>query len=181
MDAFSATKRNFLCFHPRINNFKLSIMKKVLIALDYDPTAQKVAEFGYELAKSMDAETSLLHVVKDPVFYSSSDYSPIMGFSGYINNDPVQLNTLEVLKSASINFLDKSRHHLKDHSIQILVEDGDIADTILTTAKKIHADLIVMGSHSKKWLENIVAGSVTEEVLMNTKIPLYIVPTKKCN
>ena len=31
-------------------------MKKVLIALDYNPTAQKVAETGYSLAKAMKAK-----------------------------------------------------------------------------------------------------------------------------
>lgn len=31
-------------------------MKKVLIALDYDPTAQKVAEIGFSIAKAMKAE-----------------------------------------------------------------------------------------------------------------------------
>ena len=154
-------------------------MKKVLIALDYDPTAQKVAEVGYDLAKSMGAEVTLLHVVSDPVFYSSSDYSPIMGFSGYLNNDPLQLNTMEVLKSASLNFLAKSRYHLDDPTIHIDAEEGDVAETILKTAKKVHADMIVMGSHSHKWLENIVMGSVTGEVLKHTTIPLYIIPTKK--
>jgi len=154
-------------------------MKKVLIALDYDPTAQKVAEVGYDLAKSMDAEVTLLHVISDPVFYSSSDYSPIMGFSGYLNNDPLQLNTIEVLKSASLNFLAKSRNHLGDSAINIDAEEGDIAETILKMAKKTHADLIVLGSHSHKWLENIVMGSVTGEVLRHTTIPLYIIPTKK--
>jgi nucleotide-binding universal stress UspA family protein len=35
-----------------------------------------------------------------------------------------------------------------------------------------------MGSHSRKWLENIVMGSVTEKVLHHTSIPLFIIPTK---
>ena len=39
-------------------------MKKVLIALDYDPTAQKVAEAGYSLAKSLNAEVILLDLIK---------------------------------------------------------------------------------------------------------------------
>jgi nucleotide-binding universal stress UspA family protein len=129
----------------------------------------------------MGAEVTLLHVISDPVFYSSADYSPIMGFSGYINNDPLQLNTMEVLKSASVNFLAKSRTHLGDVSIQILVEEGDVAPSILRAAKKMHADLIVMGSHSRKWLENIVMGSVTGEVLQHTIVPLFIIPTKKHN
>ena len=79
-------------------------MKKVLIALDYDPTAKKVAEVGFDFAKTMGAEVVLLHVISDPVYYSSTDYSPIMGFTGYLNADPLELNTMEVLKTASLNF-----------------------------------------------------------------------------
>jgi len=156
-------------------------MKKILIALDYDPTAQKIAEGGLALAKAIGAEVILLHVISDPVYYSSTDYSPIMGFTGYLNTDPLQLNTIEMLKTASLNFLEKSKNHLGDQTIQTMVTEGDFADSILKTAKSIHADIIVMGSHSRKWLENIVMGSVTEEVLRHSTIPLYIIPTKKRN
>jgi nucleotide-binding universal stress UspA family protein len=62
-----------------------------------------------------------------------------------------------------------------------MVAEGDFADSILNVAKEIHADVIVMGSHSRKWLENIIMGSVTEKVLHNTSIPLFIIPTKKQN
>ena len=154
-------------------------MKKVLIALDYDPTAQKIAETGYALAKSMDADVVLLHVISDPVYYSSTEYSPIMGFTGYLNTDPLQLNSIEMLQTASLKFLDKTRKHLNDAAIQTMVSDGDFAESILNAAKSVHADVIVIGSHSKKWLENILMGSVTQEVLHRTTVPLYIVPTKK--
>jgi len=153
-------------------------MKKVLIALDYDPTAKKVAEVGFDFAKTMGAEVVLLHVISDPVYYSSTDYSPIMGFTGYLNPDPLQLNTLEMLKTASLKYLDKTRIHLGDNTIQTVVEEGDFAESILKTAKKLHADMIILGSHSQKWLENIVMGSVTEEVLRQSTIPLFIIPTK---
>jgi len=45
---------------------KTTKIKAVLIALDYNPTSQKVAEFGYAVAKSMDAEVTLLHVLICP-------------------------------------------------------------------------------------------------------------------
>ena len=93
-------------------------MKKVLIALDYDPTAKKVAEAGYEIAVLMNAKVLLLHAITDPVYYSSTDYSPIMGFEGYLHDDPMQLYTVEALKTASLNFLAKSRTHLGDNSIE---------------------------------------------------------------
>lgn len=154
-------------------------MKKVLIALDYDPTAQQIAEKGYTLARSMGSEVILLHVISDPMYYAAREYSPIMGFEGYMGVGPDELEVEMVLREASIRFLEKSKHHLGDDKIRILVKEGDFADSILEAAGEVHADLIVMGSHSRKWLENIVMGSVTQKVLHHTTIPLFIIPTKK--
>jgi nucleotide-binding universal stress UspA family protein len=156
-------------------------MKKILIALDYNPTAQKVAEVGFLLAKTMGAEIVLMHVMTDPVYYSSAEYTPIVGYTGYMDVGPLQLDNVNGRKKASQDFLNKSKLHLGDKTIQTLVKEGDFADSILKAAKEVHADVIVMGSHSHKWLENIVMGSVTEKVLHHTTIPLFIIPTKKRN
>jgi nucleotide-binding universal stress UspA family protein len=158
---------------------KTNKINRVLIALDYNPTAQKVAEFGFSMAKSMGAEVILLHVITDPVFYSTVGYSPIMGFNGYVDLGPVQMDSVDGLKNASLQYLETSKQHLGDDNIQTIVKEGDFADSILETAEEVHADIIVVGSHSRKWLENIVMGSVTEKVLHQTLIPLLIVPTKK--
>jgi nucleotide-binding universal stress UspA family protein len=154
-------------------------MKKVLITLDYNPTAQKVAEVGFSMAKTMNAEIILLHVITDPVLYSTSGYSPIMGFDGFMDMGPLLLESVDGLKKASLEYLNKSKQHLGDKTIQTMVREGDFADSILAAAKELKADIIVLGSHSRKWLENVVMGSVTEEVLHKTHIPLLIVPTKK--
>jgi nucleotide-binding universal stress UspA family protein len=109
------------------------------------------------------------------------EYSPRLGYTEYKDTGKLQLESLEGLKNESQQFLDKSKHHLGDNSIETLVKkkDGDCAESILQTAKDLHADIIVMGSHSRRWLENIVMGSVTEKVLHHTSIPLLIIPTKK--
>lgn len=158
---------------------KLEKMKKVLIALDYDPTAQKVAEAGFSLAKSMGAEVILLHVISDPLYYSSTEYSPIIGFTGFMDMGPSQLNSIDGLKKASHHYLDKFKHHLGDETIQTLVKEGDFAESIIKASADLHVDLIVIGSHGRKWLEKIIMGSVTEKVLSQTSKPLFIVPTKK--
>jgi len=152
--------------------------RKVLIAIDYDPTAKKIAEQGYALAKAMHAEAMLLHVVADPVYYSSTEFSPIMGFTGYMDGGQLPI-TNESLKKASHHFLDKLKAHLGDGSIKTLVSEGDLGETILKTAKDIHADIIVIGSHSRKWLDEVLMGSVTEMVLHHTTFPLFIIPTKQ--
>lgn len=148
---------------------KTNKMKKVLIALDYDPTAKKVAEVGFTMAKALGAEIVLIHVVVDLVAYSLT----------YLNMGPLQLESGIVLKDASQLFLEKTKHHLGDMMIKTIVKEGDFADCILETVKEEDIDIIVMGTHSKKWLENIVLGSVAENVMRKSTVPMFIIPTKK--
>lgn len=159
--------------------FKIKHMKKVLIALDYDPSARKVAETAFTFAKAMNAEVILLHVLADITYYSTPQYTPIMGFSNFSDTDFLQMVDVEGLKKAAVYYLEKLKHHLGDENIQIVTVEGELAETILKTAKNLHVDAIVMGSHSRKWLEQILIGSVTEKVLQQTTIPLLIIPIKE--
>lgn len=144
-------------------------IEKVLIAIDYDETAQKVAEAGYALAKAMNAETILLHVLHErPVYYIETPAVYEM-----------QISYIEDLKIAIQKFLDETKKHLGDKFIHTMLKEGEIAETILETANKLGVDVIVMGTHSRRWLENIILGSDAKSVLKKTTIPLFIVPLKK--
>ncbi|MGN6195687.1 MAG: universal stress protein [Ginsengibacter sp.] len=151
-------------------------MKKILIAIDYNPTAQNIARSGYSLAKSMNAEVTLLHVVADYTYYSSLDYSPILGFDSFSNLGMIQTNTVTELQNAAKDYLQKMKSFLGDDAIQIITKDGDSGDSILDAAKETNADIIVMGSHSRHGLDKILMGSVAEKVLRNSRIPLFIIP-----
>jgi nucleotide-binding universal stress UspA family protein len=143
--------------------------KKVLIALDYDETSLKVAEEGYLMANAMNAETILLHAISEQMVY----------YSGYSYMETFHVEILNDLHKSTGAFLNKAKKHLGDETIKIVIKEGDVAETILKTAKELNVNIIVMGSHSRKWLENVLLGSATEEVLKRTSIPLYIIPTKK--
>jgi len=148
---------------------KTTQVKRVLIALDYDETAEKVALQGFAMAKAMNAEVILLHVISEqPAYYSAYTYTREW-----------QVDIIGDLRIAIQKFLDKAKKQLGDESIRTEIEFGDIAYVILGTAKDLNADIIVMGSHSRKWLENIILGSQAADVLKKTAIPLYIIPTKK--
>lgn len=154
-------------------------MEKVLIALDYNPTAQKIAELGFNFAKRMNAQIILLHVISDATYYSSPEYSPIMGFSGFSSLNMVQSGTADELKKTAQNYLDKTKQHLGDETIQTEVKDGDFGDAIIKTAKKLNVDVIVLGTHSRRGLDKILMGSVAEKVLHHSTIPLFIIPVKE--
>ena len=154
-------------------------MKKILIALDYDPSAQYIAEKGYKLASAMNASVILLHVVSDPTYYSSLNYSPIMGFDSFSNLDVVQSGAADSLKNAAQKYLDKTREFLNDSNITSIIKDGDFGDGILEAAAETGADIIVMGTHSRHGIDKILMGSVAEKVLHHSTVPLFIIPKKK--
>lgn len=153
-------------------------MKKILIALDYNPTAERIAEAGYALAKATGAEVTLLHVVAEPNYYSTLDYSPVMGYTGFSSPDMLMLFDETEVKKASEDFLEQSKKHLGDDRISTLVGEGDCAEAILKAATNLNADIIVMGTHSRRGLDKILMGSIAEKVMHHSDIPLFIIPTK---
>src|SRR5688500_12680790 len=136
--------------------------KNILIALDYSPTATGVAEVGYELAKTMNARTILLHVVADATYYSSLKYSPILGFDNFSSINVIQTDTDEQLKIASYKYLDQLKQLLGDKSIQTVVKSGECGEAILSTAAEVNADIIVVGTHSRRGFEKMLLGSIAE-------------------
>lgn len=152
-------------------------MKKVLIAIDYHPVSEKVATAGYELAKKMDAEVCLLHVMTT-VGYYGMDYPMFMGYDGYSGLN-VDLNVTGELRKVAEDFVKTAADHLDDPTVGTAMVEGDTATAILDYAKEWNADLIVMGTHSHSALEKLFVGTVASEVLEKTDIPVYLVPVKK--
>lgn len=152
-------------------------MKKVLIALDYDAFAEKIAATGYAVAKAMNAEVLLLHVVREPAFYSTTEYSPIMGYTGFSGLELTE--AAHGLKKEAYNFLERSREHLGDNNIKLLATEGDFADAIIEAAAQFNADLIVMGTHPRKGLDKLLMGNLTEKILNTSSVPLLAIPEIK--
>lgn len=154
-------------------------IKKILIALDYEPSAQRVAEIGQEIAKGLYAKVILLHIIADVVYYTSTEYPPIMGFDGFNDTYIPPLNNNESLKKDAQIFLNKTKEHLKDESIQTIIKDGNFAEEIVNTATDMNANMIIMGSHNRRGLDKLLLGSVAEKVLHLSSIPVLIIPTNE--
>lgn len=165
--------------NPSFDNYKTNIMKKVLIALDYDSNSNEIAKIGYQLAQKMGAQTILLHVLFDQTNFSSTQFDPMMGMGAYDYNVFAEVVDAESYTIAGNQYLEHIKKFLNDDSIQLLVKIGDASDEILATSISTQSDLIVMGTHSKKWLEKVLVGSVAASVLEQTEIPLLVIPTKK--
>lgn len=152
-------------------------MKHILIALDYDPSAENIAEAGYEIAKAMQAKVTLFHAIADAGYYTEIAYSPIMGFNGYVYPGIDEMLVKDLINS-SHQFLDQSKAHLGDPNIGIIVKEGELVESILETSEECAVDLIVIGSHTRRGLGKLVNGNIAEALLQKTTIPVLVIPNK---
>jgi nucleotide-binding universal stress UspA family protein len=66
------------------------------------------------------------------------------------------------------------RHGLKAEALCIKVNEADVGRVLLTSAKELGADMMVMGAfHHSRWREFILGG-VTLTVLEQATIPLFM-------
>lgn len=56
-----------------------------------------------------------------------------------------------------------------------LVKSEVSAQTIVNVAEELAASLIVMGSHGRKGIQKLALGSVAEEVLKLSQVPVLII------
>ena len=61
-----------------------------------------------------------------------------------------------------------------------MIEAADaVARVILEAASHEHADFIALGTHSKTGVSRLVLGSVSEEILERSPIPVLLVHSKR--
>lgn len=151
-------------------------MKKIVIALDYSPYAEKVATMGLSLANALKAEICLVHVIHDFSCYAA-EYSPLTGFSGY--SPDVAFKQLEEQENEAIGFLNAIAE--KYHYPQVITKalEGSIPETILHFSEEYEADLIIIGGQDHHGMERWVMEDTVGELIKHSDIPVLIIPSDK--
>ena len=151
-------------------------MKKILIALDYNPASEKIALEGLKLARQFQSELKLLHVLSDFGYYELN-YPTFLGYEGYSHLDLDPRIDEELFKVAE-DYLQTVKSHLDHQNVSAIVERGPVPDVVLQQAGDWGADMIIMGTHSHSVLEKILMGTTASKVLERTSIPVLMVPIK---
>lgn len=152
-------------------------MQKILIAIDYNPSSQKVAEAGNKIAQLTGAEVCLLHVMANITHYGMR-YPTFMGYEGY-DAGAVDINAVNEMRGVTEEYLQSVAKHLNNDRVTTHLTEGDAGRAILEYADKWNADLIVLGTHSHSVLEKLLMGTVASTVIEKTRVPVYLVPVKK--
>jgi universal stress protein A len=136
----------------------------ILLATDFSEHAELVAERAKDLSDRYQAKLSVLHVV-DNLPITDSTYGPII---------PFDVDITEQLISASKEKLNRIGEKLGIPEDRRWVEIGSPKAEIVRVAEVEQADLIVLGSHSRKGL-GILLGSTASSVILHAKCDVLAV------
>ncbi|HEY4618020.1 MAG TPA: universal stress protein [Flavobacterium sp.] len=140
-------------------------IKKILIAIDNDPAAEKIALHGLQLALQLKAEIALLSVIDSTMLETQGAVTP-QEFSEIIKNDYKKLQQM---------LIDTV---FKGHEVWTFLEEGKPHEVIFNVAQEWDADVIVLGTHGRIGISHLIMGSVAEKVIRHSKKPVLIIPTR---
>ena len=127
--------------------------KNILLALELEPDSDKaVIARAKELVKQFDATLWIIHSVEH-----LSSYGAAYGVAAGIDVD-------EVLKKEAEQLMKKIAASVGVPNTQAIVMEGPAKQVILNKAKKIKADLIIVGSHGRHGVQ-LLLGSTANAIV----------------
>ncbi|WP_305824737.1 universal stress protein [Massilia brevitalea] len=141
--------------------------KRILVPTDGSAVAEHVVPAAIELARAVGAEMVALSVaVPEPAFQS---------IEGAMVVDPGRQGEvlLEHARTLAAAIATRAREAgVKCNPVATL--SFDPAVTIVDTAREQGCDLILMGSHGRRGLSLLLAGSVTQAVMASAAVPVMV-------
>lgn len=144
-------------------------MQTILLPIDFSDVTNTAIDQAAKLAERFASRVWLIHVA-----------APEPGFVGYDPGpDVVRYQVATELKEEH-RLLHDLAEGLRSRGVDAhaLLLQGATVEVILERARKVSADLIVLGSHGRGALYRALVGSVTEGVVRHSPCPVLIVPAK---
>ncbi|WP_227379785.1 universal stress protein [Haladaptatus halobius] len=142
------------------------MFNRILIPTDGSDPAKSAVEMALNLAETHNATLHVLFIVDQPISVSGIGE----GFSGLDN-------LLDALEKEGHEATDVIVNQAKERDIETkaAVRRGNPHDDILTYADENDINLIVMGTHGRTGVKRALLGSVTEDVVRHSEIPVLTV------
>jgi nucleotide-binding universal stress UspA family protein len=141
---------------------------KLLVAVDLSESTQKIVEKVEEISKK--------YPVKVWVMHNAEPETDVVEF---------KVDPIAARGSLAKKFHDEHRqiqdiaNRLRKAGLDAtaLLVHGETVETILQEASDLDVDMIVVGSHGRGAMYQLLVGSVSKEILHDSPIPVLVIPT----
>ena len=139
-------------------------VKKILFPIDLTENSSKILPYVLSASEKYNSMIYLLHVVPEPHPWGTV-YTPQAASMDLFHGEAQEL---------SAKALDRvCEEQLQScPNFQKKIVSGDPATEILKTIEAEDIDLVIMGTHGRKGLEHAIFGSVAENVVKKSPVPV---------
>lgn len=144
---------------------------KILIGTDFSPESESAFDLAAYNKKMDGSEIILLHVYRifEPVHIGDMGFWDPTLINDYSEN--YRESALKRLKEIA-----EKTFHNQEVRCEVILSKTGIAEEFCEFANKENCDLIVMGSRGHTTLGTLLVGSVLQQIILQTKCPVLIVP-----
>lgn len=150
-----------------------STTSTVIASVDFSDRGERILREALTLAKAVGGRLHIIHVAGgEPALagYDKDDISP------FTRNARAGELTEE---HAKVRELAESLTDATGVEVHGMVLMGPTATTLLEAIDELHASHIVLGTHGHGGLHHLLVGSVAEEVVRSSPVPVLLVPVTK--
>jgi universal stress protein G/universal stress protein F len=139
------------------------MFNKILCAIDGSAITDRILLYAMHFGKKEGAVVHIVHAYELPEQYAAQE--------GY---DELIKSYQEVAR----HVVQDARDFLEDVGLQVTGEAivGPPAQVVLDEADRVGADLILVGHRNPKDVTEMLLGSVSQQVLNQTRIPVLVIP-----
>jgi nucleotide-binding universal stress UspA family protein len=141
-------------------------INKILFACDFTENSSKFLPYLLSISEKYNSTVYILHVVQD-----------LHEWGGlYVPHASLTFDQKKILESAK-KAMDKVCDEQLEScpNFQRMIVSGDPATEILKTIESEGIDLVIMGTHGRKGLEHTIFGSVAENVVIKSPVPVLTI------
>ena len=146
------------------------MFKKILVPVDGSRTSRLGLEEAIKLAKDQRAMLYILHVVDEQGVLQEPSLSSGMFIDDFLRT--LRENGKRIISDAEAT---AKKSHVRAKSLMVENLSRPTADAIVREAKKLKANLIVLGTHGRRGIKRLVMGSDAEGVIRNAPVPVLLV------
>jgi nucleotide-binding universal stress UspA family protein len=149
-------------------------LKRVLVPVDYSEPSADVLRYGAEVARRLGASLSVVHV------WECMPHAPadlmVKGRDGKLRrlDDVIRDNADNEMRQ----FLENAALPA-GLDVESKLLSGEAAQCILKELASGAYELLVMGTHGRGGVKQLVLGSVAEKIVRTSPVPVIVVPSPR--
>lgn len=157
------------------------VSNKILIPVDFSNYSLKASEFGFNLAKTENAEVIMLHVYFTPIYAASLPYGDVFNYQSQISDEETARTIIQKVHADLNDLSDKIKEKISsgefpDVKFSCILREGIPEEEILRYAKEQRPKIIIMGTRGKNQKDIDLIGSVTAEVIDRSRTAVLAIP-----